>query len=158
MSTTLTVIIGDVNIRSLASNIAMQIMVCGSIGYGGVDEIRDFYSMLKREGFGIVDHLLSKGIDYSDIRDFRDKKDLSRQIVDHDLEFVKKSNILVVLTNGPSYGTAIEMFVAKNSGKRVILLAKEPVRTPWPVNFCDYVVRNEEELIKLLRNLEMDYG
>jgi len=136
----------------------MQVMVCGSIGYGGVDEIRHFYSLLKSEGFGIVDHLLSKGKDYSDIQDFRDKKDLSRQIVDHDLEFVKKSNILVVLTNGPSYGTAIEMFVAKNSGKCVILLAKEPVPTPWPVNFCDYVVRNEEELIRLLRNLEMIYG
>ena len=129
-------------------------MVCGSIGYGGVDEIRHFYSLLKKQGFGIVDHLISKGMDYSDIQDFRDKKDLSRQIVDHDLEFVKRSNILVVLTNGPSYGTAIEMFVAKNSGKRIILVAKEPVPTPWPVNFSDHVVRSQEELIELLRNLE----
>jgi len=30
--------------------------------------------------------------DYSDIKDFRDKKDLSHQIVNHDLEYVKKDD------------------------------------------------------------------
>ncbi|MGH9925910.1 MAG: hypothetical protein ACRD5B_11105, partial [Nitrososphaeraceae archaeon] len=52
-----------------------------------------------------------------------------------------------------SYGTAIEMYVAKNSNKKVILLANGPVPTSWPVNFSDYVVRNEEELIILLEEL-----
>src|SRR2546422_6570610 len=123
----------------------MQIMVCGSIGYGGVDEIRQLYSFLRKEGLGIVDHLLSKGMDYSDIKDFRDKKDLSNQIVDHDLEYVKKADLLVVLASRPSYGTAIEMFIAKNSGKKVILFAKDPVPTPWPVRFSDDIVESEEE-------------
>ena len=71
----------------------MEIMVCGSVGYGDVNEIRYSYSLLEKEGFGIVDHFKGKGMDYSDIEDFRDKKDLSGQIVDHDLEFVKKANI-----------------------------------------------------------------
>jgi hypothetical protein len=111
----------------------MQIMVCGSIGYGGIDEIGRLYSFLLKEGFDIVDHLVSKGADYSDIKDFRDKKELSHQIVNHDLEYVKKADVLVVLANRPSYGAAIEMFIAKSSGKRVVLFAKDPVPTPWPI-------------------------
>jgi hypothetical protein len=66
-------------------------MICGSIGYGGIDEIGRLYSFLFKAGFGIVDHLVSKGADYSDIKDFRDKKELSHQIVNHDLEYVKKA-------------------------------------------------------------------
>jgi hypothetical protein len=132
----------------------MQIMVCGSIGYGGIDEIGRLYSILFKEGFDIVDHLVSKGADYSDIKDFRDKKELSDQIVNHDLEYVKKADVLVVLGNRPSYGAAIEMFIAKSSGKRVVLLAKYPLPTPWPVNFADDITTSEEELFKLLHRLE----
>lgn len=129
-------------------------MVCGSIGYGGVDKIRRMYTILRRKGFDIVDHLVRKGMDYSDIRDFRDKKELSQQIVSHDLQFVEKADVIVVVANRPSYGTAIEMYIAKNSNKKVILLAKDPVPTPWPLNFSDYVVRNEDDLLELLENLK----
>jgi nucleoside 2-deoxyribosyltransferase len=128
-------------------------MVCGSIGYGGVDEIRGMYSLLHQKGFDIVDHLVHKGMDYSDIQDFRDNKELSQQIISHDLQFLEKADVILVLANRPSYGTAIEMYIAKNSNKKVILLANDPVPTPWPVNFSDYVVRNEDELIILLEEL-----
>jgi len=129
-------------------------MVCGSIGYGGIDDIRRIYTFLDTEGFDIVDHIVGKGMDYSDIKDFRNKKELSQQIVNHDLEYVKKADVLVVLASMPSYGAAIEMFVAKNSGKKIVLLAKDPVPTPWSINFSDYVVTTEEELIKLLWDLK----
>jgi hypothetical protein len=129
-------------------------MVCGSIGSGGIDNIRRFYTLLDTEGFDTVNHIVSKGMDYSDIKDFRNKKELSRQIVNHDLEYVKKADVLVVLACMPSYGAAIEMFVAKNSGKKIVLLAKDPVPTPWSINFSDYVVTTEEELIKLLWDLK----
>lgn len=128
-------------------------MVCGSIGYGGVNEIKQMYSMLHHKGYEIIDHLVAKGMDYSDIRDFRDKKELSHKIVSHDLQYIKKADVIIVLTNSPSYGTAIEMFIAKNLTKNVILLAKDPVPTPWPVNFSDYIVTTDDELIKLLDKL-----
>lgn len=131
-------------------------MVCGSIGYGGVDGIRRMHSLLLEKGFDIVDHLVRKGMDYSDIRDFRDKKELSRQIISHDLQFVEKADVIVVVANKPSYGTAIEMYVAKNSNKKVILLANDPVPTPWPVNFSDYIVRSEDDLIILLEELRKE--
>jgi nucleoside 2-deoxyribosyltransferase len=134
----------------------LRVMVCGSIGYGGVDEMRRMYSFLLEEGFDIVDHLVHKGMDYSDIRDFRDKKELSQQIVIHDLQFVEKADVIVVIANRPSYGTAIEMYMAKNSNKKVVLLAGDPVPTPWPVIFSDYVVRNEGDLITLLEELRKE--
>jgi nucleoside 2-deoxyribosyltransferase len=129
-------------------------MVCGSIGYGGVNDIKNLYAFLESKGFSIVDHMVNKGMDYSHISDFRDKLDLSQKIINHDLEYIESSDTVVVIANGPSYGTAIEMHIAKNSGKKVILFAKDPVPTPWPVYFSDYVATNEDQLIKILQNLE----
>ena len=65
-------------------------MVCGSIGYGGISDIKDLYSFLRSKGFEILDHIRYGGMDYSDIRDFRDRKDLSRKIIEHDLKLVKQ--------------------------------------------------------------------
>lgn len=133
-------------------------MVCGSIGYSrrGAHDIEDMYTFLQSKGFSIVDHMVRKeeGMDYSDIMDFRDKPDLSRKIVEYDLEYVKKADVIVVIANEPSYGTAIEVFFAKKSGKKVILLAKDPVPTPWPINFSDYIVKDEDQLIELLHQLQ----
>ena len=50
-------------------------------------------------------------MDYSHISDFRDKQDLSSKIINHDLKYIESSDVVVV--NGPSYGTAIEMFAPK---------------------------------------------
>ena len=130
-------------------------MVCGSIGYGGISDIKDLYSFLASRGFEILDHIRLGGMDYSDIRDFRDRIDLSRRIVEHDLKLVKQAaDVLVVIAKSPSFGTGIEVFIAKNSGKIIVLLAKEPVPTPWPVNFSDYVVTNEDELVNVLLDLK----
>ena len=131
-------------------------MVCGSIGYSGkADDIRNMYLFLKSKGFSITSHLTqNETMNYSDITDFRNKENLSRQIVNHDLRYIKKTDVIVVIGNGPSYGAAIEMFVAKKSGKKVILFAKDPIPTPWPINYSDYRVKNEDELIELLHKLQ----
>ena len=129
-------------------------MVCGSIGYGNANDIKDMYTLLRSKGFSLINHIIHEGMDYSDIIDFRDKRDLSHQIANHDLQYIEKSDVIVVIANGPSYGTAIEMYVAKNSGKTIILLAKDAVPSPWPVHFSDYIVGSENELFDLLNDLE----
>lgn len=48
-------------------------MVCGSIGYGGIEKIRKLYTVLTEKGFNAINHLLEKGMDYSHTYDFRDK-------------------------------------------------------------------------------------
>jgi nucleoside 2-deoxyribosyltransferase len=93
-------------------------------------------------------------MDYSHITDFRDKQDLSSKIVKHDLKYIESSDMVIVIANGPSYGTAIEMFVAKSLGKKIILFVKDPVPAPWPVHFSDYIATNEDQLVLILRNLE----
>ena len=129
-------------------------MVCGSIGYGGINEIKNMYTFLVNHGFSIVDHIVHKGMDYSHNTDFRDKQDLSSKIVQHDLKYIEGSDVVIVIANGPSYGTAIEMFVAKSLGKKIILFAKDPVPTPWPIHFSDHVAISEDQLILILRNIE----
>ena len=77
------------------------------------------YSLLLSKGFSLINHIIHEGMNYSDIRDFRDKRDLSRQIVNHDLQYIEKSDVIVVIVMVRADGTAIEMYVAKNSGKNV---------------------------------------
>jgi hypothetical protein len=33
-------------------------------------------------------------------------------------------------------------------------LAKDPIPSPWPINFSDFIVKDESELIKLLDKLK----
>jgi len=129
-------------------------MICGAIGHGEVENIRNFYNFLKNENFDVLEHIQVEGMDYSHISDFRDKKELSQKIVNHDLEFVKKADVIVVLVDEPSYGTAIEMYIAKNLGKDIISFGKKPIPTPWPIFFSDHLVETKEELVALLHELE----
>ena len=129
-------------------------MVCGSIGYGGIEKIQKLYDLLKAKGFDTANHLLEKDMDYSHINDFRDRPELSKGIVEHDLKNVSMADVLVVIANSPSYGTGMEIVIAKNNCKQIILLASNPLPTPWPVYFSDFIVKDEKELFRLLGNME----
>ena len=131
----------------------MKIMVCGSIGFGGIETIREFYDWLKNQGYDVINHIESENMDYSHIKDFRNELELSKKIVEHDLEFIKQADILVVLGDSPSFGTAIESFVAKNEGKKIILFSPNPLPTPWPLFFSDFHVKSKEELLDTLKNI-----
>jgi hypothetical protein len=45
-------------------------MVCGSIGYVGVNDVKNLYGFLESKGFSIVDQIVHTGMDYSHISDF----------------------------------------------------------------------------------------
>ncbi len=129
-------------------------MVCGSIGYGGVEKIKILYTALKEKGFDSINHLLDNDMDYSHINDFRGKPELSKNIVEHDLKHVGMADVLVVIADSPSYGTGMEMAIAKMNCKQIVLLASDPLPTPWPVYFSDFVVKDEQELFQLLNKME----
>jgi len=128
----------------------MKILVCGSIGYGGVERIRNIQTLLRNEGITVIDQISEEGMDYSDIKDFRDKPDIAAKIVEHDLKFVEKSDVIVVVSNGPSYGTAIEMYTAKQSGKKVVTLCEDEVPTPWLIFLSSDIVKTKRDLINRL--------
>lgn len=131
----------------------MKIMVCGSIGYGGILKIRELQQFLIQKGFDVVDHISEEGMDYSHIKDFRFDTDLSEKIVSHDLNFIDKIDILVVLLEGPSFGTAIEMNEAKRRGKKILSLAEREIPTPWPIFLSDKIAASKDELILNLKQL-----
>lgn len=68
-------------------------MVCGSIGCGGIHKLRGLYDDLSRLGLEVLRHVDERGWDYSDIQDFRDKKDLSNILKDSKWIFLTE-NIL----------------------------------------------------------------
>jgi nucleoside 2-deoxyribosyltransferase len=59
-------------------------------------------------------------MDYYHIYDFRDKLKLSQVIVENDLERIDNADVLVVIINSPSYGTAMEMLIAQGKGKKIV--------------------------------------
>ncbi len=129
----------------------------GSIGWGGIENIAKMYLLLRKHGFDTLDHITRKGMDYSKIKDFRDRKRLSQKIVDLDLKYVSKADVLVLISDPPSFGAAIETWIGKEARKRkVVLLAKTKVPSPWPVAFSDYIVKSERGLFRLLKRLEQE--
>lgn len=135
----------------------MKIMVCGSIGYGYIQKIREFQHFLTQEGFNVIDHIFKEGMNHSNTKDFRFKRELSEKIVQHDLKFVDKTDVLVVLLNDPSYGAAIEMNEARRKGKKVLTLAESEIPTPWPIFFSDEIFTSKSGLIRRLKELENLY-
>lgn len=131
-------------------------MVCGSIGYGNAEAVRSLYARLGRGRFKVLNHIESGEMDYSNISDFRGKESLCKKIVKYDLECLKDADVIVAVANGPSYGTAMEILMAKQAGKITVLLAKNPIRSPWPIHFSDHVVSSESELVELLRRIDKE--
>ncbi len=129
-------------------------MVCGSMRGVGITKILKMREFLEKRGFETVKQF-SRGKDYSHIRDFREKSVLVKNIIQHDLACIKKADVLIILPE-PSFGTSIEMFVAKNAKKKVILFSNKPVPSPWPIGFSDIVVTSKNELVKKLHEIRED--
>lgn len=126
-------------------------MVCGSMRGVGIIRILRMREFLEKKGFETIKQF-SKGKDYSHIRDFREKTILVKNIIKHDLACIKEADVLVILPE-PSFGTSIEMFVAKNAKKKVILFSNKPVPSPWPIGFSDMVVTSKNELVSKLHDM-----
>ena len=132
----------------------MKLLVCGPVAHGNIQKIRELQNFLKKEGFNVIDQFREEEMDYSSIRDFRDKKRLAERIVENDLKFIEECDVMVAVCDKPSFGTAIEIYYAKKLGKKVIVLNEEAQPSPWPIAFAEQVVRSKEELIEVLLKLD----
>jgi nucleoside 2-deoxyribosyltransferase len=61
---------------------------------------------------------------YSDIKDFRHRSEQAAKILCHDLEYVNKADVLIVLADKPSDGTAMEWLLEVGLEKRGFCLPK----------------------------------
>jgi len=130
----------------------LKVLVCGSIGYGGVSRMKEVQSFLTRQGFSVIDQTAA-WMDYSEVKDFRGRRDLAERIVRRDLDAVEEADVVVAVCEAPSFGTAVEMFVAKQQGKKVVLFSEKEVRSPWPVRFSDRAATSVRDLLEVLREL-----
>ena len=129
----------------------MKVFVCGSIGYGYKEEIKKLQDLLRKEGFEVLDQF---EFDYSDIEDFRDKRELSSEIVKRDLELCDRADVLILIAKHPSFGAMAEAVIASMKGKPVVVFCPEKLRSPWPLYFATAIAEDERELISLLRELK----
>ena len=128
-------------------------MVCGPIGDRGARRILKMIEFLERSGFQIIKQLSKGREDYSHIRDFRRRKQLAHKIIQHDFSCIKKADVFIILPE-PSFGAAIEMFLAKKLKKKVILFSDKPMSSPWPIKFSDFVITNKNDLVTILNRMK----
>ena len=114
----------------------MKLIVCGSVAYGGIRRIKKLQDFLKQNMFEVIDQF-QLGVDYSDVEDFRDKRELAANIVKNDLYKIENCDVVIAICDQPSFGTAIELYYAKKLGKKVVVFSEKPVPSPWPVAFSD---------------------
>ncbi len=131
----------------------MKVIVLGAVGYGDIKEIISIQRFLKEKGFEVIDQF--KNLDYSYVEDFRDKKELCEKIIKNDLKYVSEADVVIFLVTKPSFGAMAETIFSYLTGKYVIALCKDKVKSPWPIYFSNYIVKNESELIDVLKNIKL---
>ncbi len=134
----------------------MKVLIVGSVAYGGIENIRKLQEILRRNGFEVIDQF--KEANYTDVSDFRYNIELCRKIVENDFNKVNEADVLVLLADRPSFGAMAETFYAYLKGKDIIALCKKELKSPWPIYFSKYIVKDEEELIKTLKNIRSKKG
>ncbi|RLI71349.1 hypothetical protein DRO97_09955, partial [Archaeoglobales archaeon] len=130
----------------------MRIIVCGSVGYGGIEKIRELQEFLRKKGYEVIDQF--ENTDYSYVDDFRDKLELCKKIIQIDLKLIDKVDVLVLIADHPSFGSAIEAYNFSMSGKPVIAYAENKVRSPWSLFFTQKVCKKKEELVEVIKSFK----
>lgn len=134
----------------------MKLIICGAVGYGGIEKIRELQKFLREKGYEVIDQF--RDADYSYVEDFREFQELSNKIVEADLKKIEEADVLVLIADSPSFGAAIEAFSFSMKGRTVIAYAENPVRSPWSLVFAKRVCKSREELLEVLKDLREEDG
>lgn len=132
----------------------MKVLIIGSVAYGGIDEIKRLQEFLRRNEFEIINQF--ENADYTNVEDFRDKKELCKRIVENDLSKVDEADVIVLIADKPSFGAMAEAFYAYLKGKTIVALCKDKVKSPWPIFFSNKIVKDENELLNTLKNIRLN--
>lgn len=130
----------------------MKVIICGSVGYGGIEKIKELQKFLKEKGYEVIDQF--ENADYSYVDDFRDKTELCKKIVERDLSLINKADVLILIADNPSFGSAIEAYRFSMLGKPVIAYVEDKVRSPWSIFFAQKVCKNKKELIEAIKSFK----
>lgn len=129
----------------------LRVIVCGSVGYGGKEEILHLQDYLRVAGYAVVDQF--ENADYSSISDFRDVPELCRKIVLRDLEKCRGADVVVLIATRPSFGATVEALLSALRGKPVVAYCPGEVRSPWPLYVASHTAKTVNELLVILESL-----
>lgn len=119
-----------------------QIYLCGPIMLCTDEEAKDWRAACKSD-IRLADFRLRDPM----IRDYRDEEiKVYREIVELDKVDVRSSDIILANCSKPSAGTSMEIFMAHELGKIVVVVAKDPV-SPWIRYHSTYLTNNLDEAI-----------
>ncbi len=133
----------------------LRVIVCGSVGYGGKEEILRLQDALRMAGYEVVDQF--EGADYTGIEDFRDFREMCGKIVLWDLERCREADVVVFIATRPSFGATVESFFSALKGKPVVAYCPEEVRSPWPLYISSHTVKTVDELLTVLEGLKKEH-
>lgn len=126
------------------------IYLCGPINGRSDSDCRDWREQAKALWDGeVLDPMR---------RDYRGRElepGIDAQIVAGDIEDIQNSDAILVYTDKPSDGTAMEVFYAKhNRGKPVVLInARDKPLSPWLTYHSDAIVTDVPTAIARLKEL-----
>jgi nucleoside 2-deoxyribosyltransferase len=90
------------------------------------------------------------------VRDFRgNENDHINEIVELDKIDIVSSDILIVNTDRPSWGTAMEIIFAKMLGKKVYFVWPHNFLSPWVIYHSDERYKTLDEAIRHIRLMEL---
>jgi nucleoside 2-deoxyribosyltransferase len=106
-----------------------------------------------RLGYETVDPWLREKIIYREDEPCWWTKVPATGFVERDLEDIAKCDVLIAYLPKLSAGTCMELFYAKQRGKRVITISEMKDLSPWIVVHSDRILRSIEELEDALKQI-----
>jgi len=128
-------------------------MVCGSVGFGGLEGLEALKRKLRERSFHVIEQFAGAGRS-ARVRDFRTRRSLCRKIMRRDLSLVRRADAILVVADRPSFGAGVEMYIASTAGKPVVALCPRRMPSPWPIALATHLVRSEKELLRTLRLIQ----
>ncbi len=131
----------------------MKVIVVGPISEGDREQIKTVQGWIREAGYEVIDQLVFFDVEKDDFRGSTREASL---IVHQDLDLIDQADVLVVLATRPSFGVGSEIMHAVHKGKKIIVLAPEPLRSPWPVGLSNVLISelSKEKLIFELKKIE----
>lgn len=84
-------------------------------------------------------------------RDYRGKEDDSvSEIVHGDIEDISHSHFILVNANTPSWGTAMEVRIAYDQGRRIVAFTHGSRVSPWLRYHCGHIVDTLESACAII--------
>lgn len=117
---------------------------------GGINKLSDAEAMDWREAtkaalagqFNFLDPMRN---------DYRGKEAESvYKIIQGDTEDIRHSDILIVNANKPSWGTAMELYLANRSCKTTIVVCADDRPSPWLIGHASYLVKTFEDAWRIV--------